>query len=74
MIPHNLSHLLTKGKSQLPLPEHGQMHDRVGRVFPPLHLTVNDAGVLSVSIYVVNLRHVATVRLTKMKSGIDPFS
>ena len=56
------------------LPEHGQMHDRVGRVFPPLHLAVNDAGVLPVSIDVVYLRHVATVRLTKRKSGIDLFS
>ena len=39
------------------------MHDRVCRVFPPLHLTINDTGVLPVTVHVVYLGHVTTVCL-----------
>ena len=39
------------------------MHDGVCRVFPPLHLAVNDTGVFPVAVHVVHLGHVTTVCL-----------
>ena len=39
------------------------MNDRVCGVFPPLHLAINDTGVLPVSVHMVDLGYVTTVRL-----------